>query len=242
MTADPRALVAKGSRILAENGHSDMVWGHLSMRDPGGAGVWIKPAGLGFEEIDPSDVHLLSWEGEILEGEGPKHLEAHIHLEVMRARPDVMAVIHSHPEAAVTLAATGMPLLAIGHEATFFTPPDVARFHETGDLIRTPELGQSVAHALGERNALLLVNHGIVVAESSVERAVFGAILLEKASRMTLAAATAMGGVTSTLLTSDNDEALAKRDRCYSDTQVGHGWNYLERTTRTSATPSGGVG
>ncbi|SOD99404.1 class II aldolase/adducin family protein [Blastococcus haudaquaticus] len=152
--ADPREAVAVGCRILAAHGHADMVWGHLSVRDDAGRGLWLKRAGVGFDELVPDDVHLLSWDGELLEGDGPVHLEHHIHTEVMRARADVGAVVHSHPESAVTLAATGLPLQPLGHEGTFFTPPDVPRYTETGDLIRTGELGRSVAAALGERNAL----------------------------------------------------------------------------------------
>lgn len=139
---DSKERVILGSRVLAENGHSDMVWGHLSVRDPDGHGVWIKRSGLGLEELTVEDVQLVSWDGEILEGRGAVHLEHHIHTEVMRARTDVDAVIHSHPDAAVTLAATGLPLTPLSHEATYFTPPDIARFTETGDLIRTRELGE----------------------------------------------------------------------------------------------------
>jgi L-fuculose-phosphate aldolase len=230
MSVDQREAVVTGCRVLAENGHSDMVWGHLSLRDADGRGIWIKRAGLGFEELAASDIQLVGWNGELIDGEGDVHVECHIHLETLRARPDVGAVVHSHPEAAVTLASTGLPLLPIGHEATFFVPADIPRFTETGDLIRTPELGAAVARVLADRNAVLLVNHGIVVAESSVERAVFGAVLLERAARMTLAAAAAVGDV-SLLSVSDEAEARAKRAACYSDRQVTHGWNYLVRTT-----------
>ncbi|SDY79085.1 class II aldolase/adducin family protein [Herbiconiux ginsengi] len=238
MTDDLRSSVVLGSRVLAENGHSDMVWGHLSLRDPAGRGIWIKRAGLGFEELTSDDIHLVGWDGERVEGGGDVHLECHIHLEVMRARADVSSVVHSHPEAAVTLAGTGIPLLAVGHEACFFAPGDLPRFTETGDLIRDPALGRSVAATLGERNAALLVDHGIVVAESSLPRAVFGAVLLERAARMTLAAVSAAGGV-GNVAHSSQAEALAKRDRCYSDRQVGHGWDYLVRRLRTDTERKG---
>ncbi|WP_129667072.1 class II aldolase/adducin family protein [Phytoactinopolyspora endophytica] len=223
-----RELVSTGCRVLAANGHSDLVWGHLSARDPDGRGVWLKRAGLGFDEIGPDDVQLLSWDGELLAGQGPVHLEHHIHIEVLRARRDVAAVVHSHPEAAVALAATGLALQPVGHEATFFTPPDVPRFDRTGDLIRTSELGAEVAGVIGPHNAALLVNHGVVVAESSVERAVFGAVVLEKACRAQLLAVSAVGA--DRLIASPDEEALAKRERCYSARQVSLGWQYLVRS------------
>lgn len=222
-----RREVVDGGLILAGNGHSDLVWGHLAIRDTEDRGIWIKRSGIGFEEVAEDDVQLVGWDGALLAGRGSVHIEHHIHTEIMRARPDVVCSVHTHPEAAVTFASIGEPLAAVGHEATLFTPPDIARFTLTGDLIRTRELGVAVAESIGERNALLLVNHGVVVVGSSVDDAVFAAVLLEKACRMQLAAMSAAGG--RRLLASSEAEALQKRDRCYSPTQMGHGAGYLRR-------------
>ncbi|MFC3961518.1 class II aldolase/adducin family protein [Nocardia jiangsuensis] len=227
---DQRAAVVEAGKVLAANGHSDLVWGHLSLRDADGRGFWLKRPGLGFEELRTSDIQLLGFDGEVVLGEGAPHLERFIHSEVLRARPDVQCVIHTHPEAATAFAATGLPLLPVGHEATMFVPPDIARFTETGDLIRTPGLGRSVAAALGERNALLLVNHGVVVAGPSIGDAVFAAVLLEKACRMQLTAAAAAGA--EPLRVSGEAEARTKRARVYAPGQVRAGWNFLQREQR----------
>lgn len=71
-------------------------------------------------------------------------------------------MVRSHAEAAVAFAATGMPLEAVGHEGTLFVPPDIARFPGAGDLIRDPERAADLAHAPGDRNAVLLPRHGLV--------------------------------------------------------------------------------
>ena len=47
----------------------------------------MKASGLGFEEVGPDQVLLVSWDGEVLEGTGRRHVEFPIHTEVMRARP-----------------------------------------------------------------------------------------------------------------------------------------------------------
>ncbi|WP_369406763.1 class II aldolase/adducin family protein [Blastococcus haudaquaticus] len=73
-----------------------------------------------------------------------------------------------------------------------------------------------------------LVNHGIVVAESDVRRAVFGAVLMEKACRMQLVAAAAVGA--GALRASSDEEAEEKRGRVYGDRQLGLGWDYLVRS------------
>src|SRR4051794_17935840 len=154
-----REEVALGCRVLGLEDQGDLVWGHVSARDPGGRGVWMKASSYGFEEIAPQRVILVARDGEVVEGEGRRHAEYPIHTEVMAARADVGAVVHTHARDAVALAATGHPLRPISHEATLFVPPAIARFTQTGDLILTAELGRDVAAALGDRNALMLVNH-----------------------------------------------------------------------------------
>ena len=218
-------LVSLGCRVLSAEGHGDLVWGHVSARDPEGRGAWMKAATFGFEEVSEDRVLLVSPDGEVLEGRGRRHAEYPIHTEVLRARDEVGAVVHTHAPSAVAFAALELPLHPISHEGTLFVPPDVARFTRTGDLILTPELGRDVAGSLGDRNAVLLVNHGIVTVGPDVPTAVMTAILLERACRIQLAA---MAGGELRRWSSDR-EALAKRDHCYSPQLLAQAWAYLCR-------------
>lgn len=220
-----REQVARASQVLALEDHGDLVWGHVSARDPEGRGVWMKASTWGFEEITPSRVLLAGWNGEVLAGEGRRHAEYPIHTEIMRARPDVHCVVHTHAPHAVAFAALAQPLRPISHEGTFFVPPDIARFTKTGDLILTRELGEAVAAALGSRNALLLVHHGIVTAGPDVHTAVVGAILLERACWKQLVAM-AVGDLATW---SSDEEALSKREHCYSPELMRQAWAYLVR-------------
>jgi ribulose-5-phosphate 4-epimerase/fuculose-1-phosphate aldolase len=220
-----RSLVATGCRVLGEAGQGDLIWGHVSVRDPGGRGVWMKAAGLGFEEVGLEEVILVGWDGQVLEGQRPRHAEYPIHTEVVRARPEVGAVVHTHPRAAVALGALGVPLRPISHEGNLFVPPELARFSATGDLILTTELGGQVAAALADRNALLLVNHGIVTVGPDVPTAVMTAIFLERACATQLLAMSA-GGLAHW---SDPQESLAKRDHCYGPPLIRGAWAYLVR-------------
>src|ERR671935_2062205 len=152
-----RTDVALGCRILAREDQGDFVWGHVSARDPGGRGVWMKASTLGFEEIGPENVILVSWTGDVLAGEGRRHAEYPIHTELMRARGDVAAVVHTHAPWAVAFASAEQPLRPVSHEGTLFVPPEVARFTRTGDLIATRELGEHLAAEVGDRNAAFMV-------------------------------------------------------------------------------------
>ena len=214
--------MALGCRILDTEDQGDFVWGHVSARDPGGRGVWMKAASLGFDEIGAEQVILVSWEGEVLEGAGRRHLEYPIHTELMRARPDVGAVVHTHAPWSVAFAATCEPLRPISHEGTLFVPPDVARFTKTGDLVLTAELGRDLAETVGERDAALMVHHGIVTCGEDVPSAVMAAVFLERACRTNVRALAAGGPKT----WSSDEEALAKRAHVYS---AHAAWDYLAR-------------
>ena len=131
--------------------------------------------------MTPDRVHLVSEDGQVLEGDGQRHSEYPIHTEVMIARPDVGGVVHTHPPHAVALAATGQALRPVSHAANYFVPPDVPRFTGTGDLILSRDLGREVAAALGSGTAIFLVNHGIVTAGPDLRTATVAAVLLERA-------------------------------------------------------------
>lgn len=221
-----RHLVSLGCRVLGEADQGDLIWGHVSARDPQGRGVWMKAAGWGFEEVGPEQVLLVSWSGEVLEGDGRRHAEFPIHTEVMRARSDVGSVIHTHSPAAVALGSLGVPLRPISHEANLFVPPELARYTQTGDLILSADLGRSIATALGDRNAAMMVNHGIVVAGPDVQTAAVTAFLLDRACRIQLTAMAAGGWPT----WSSPQESLAKREHCFPEPLLASAWDYLVRS------------
>ncbi|MBX6753839.1 MAG: class II aldolase/adducin family protein [Thermorudis peleae] len=226
---DPRELVALGCRVLGLEEQDDFIWGHVSLRDPAGRGVWMKASGLGFDEVTPADVILIGWDGRVLEGTRPRHSEYPIHTEILKRRPDVQSVVHAHPVYATAFAALGEPLRPISHEATAFVPPDVPRFTMTGDLITTEALGQALAETLGEASAVFLVHHGVVTVGPDVPTAVFRALLLDRACRKQLIA---MSAGTLQRWSSD-DEARAKREHCYSPRQVYAAWEFLVRRVRS---------
>lgn len=220
-----RELVARGCNILGANGHEDYVWGHVSARDPSGRGVWMKAATYGFEEITGDHVVLVSFDGEVLHGDHPRHSEWPIHTEMLRARPDVGAVVHSHPPHSIALGATGQPLRPLSHAGTLFVPPEVPRFTKTANLIITPEMGGDVAQVIGDQHAMLLVNHGIVTTGKDVRDAVIRAVLLEKAAHQQVLTYT-LGDPTRW---SDDEESLAKRGTVWSEHHLVMLWDYLCR-------------
>ena len=224
-----RETVALSSRIMAASGSGDLIWGHVSARDPEGRGVWLKQASFGLEEITPERVHLVSDDGEVLEGGGQRHSEYPIHTEIMAARPDVGGVVHVHSRYSVALAASGVELRPVSHEANYFAPLGVPRFTRTADLILTRELGIDVANALGRAEAVFLVNHGVAVVGQDLQSATVAAIVLDRACRQQLLTE-GYGGQPSW---SNAEESLAKREHIYGGNACHQVWDYLVRQLAT---------
>ncbi|MFI6350985.1 class II aldolase/adducin family protein [Streptomyces sp. NPDC050560] len=229
---DPVRETVRANTALAAAGQSDMVWGHASVRDPEGRGVWMKASGWGFEEIDADRVVLVSPDGEVLSGGGRRHIEYPIHTELLAARPDAGAVVHTHSTAAVAFAALDVPLRALSHDAVPFVRPDVPRFTGTGSLVMTRALGGELAAAVGEAAGCLVPQHGLVTVGPDAASAVMYAVLLDRACRTQLTAMAA-----GPLRRWSDDEEIARKLReTWPASQLHAGYRYLcrlaERTGR----------
>jgi len=218
-----REEVVQAGRALAVAGLSDMVWGHASVRDPDGRGVWIKASGWGFEEVDAERVLLVAPSGDVLDGTGRRHIEYPIHTEIMDRRPDVGAVVHTHAPALAAFASLDEPLRPLSHDGIPFAR--LARFTRTGALIATAELGRALAETLGDGNAALMPHHGAVTAGPDPATAVMYAVLLERACRTQLMAMAAGGPRT----WSDEDETAFKNEQVWNPAQLEAGYRYLLR-------------
>jgi ribulose-5-phosphate 4-epimerase/fuculose-1-phosphate aldolase len=185
----------------------------------------MKSAGWGLAEIDTAKIVLVSPEGEVAWGEGPRHIEYPIHTEIMEARPDVGSVVHTHSPAANEFAALDVALRPLDHAGSLFCYPDIPRFTLTGGLIKTRELGAALAGALGGARACLMPQHGIVAVGPDAPAAVMTAVLLDRACRTQLNAMAA-GPLRRW---GDAEDTVAKRADVWSDRQLRAGWEYLLR-------------
>jgi L-fuculose-phosphate aldolase len=223
---DLRAKLAQGCRILAMEGHADVIWGHLSVRDEHDpSNFWMKASAVGLEEITADDVVLLDFDGAKVAGHRQRHNEFPIHAEILRRRPEINAVVHTHPVLSTVLGSSAHAIRPVTHEGCYFYPPAIPIFSETSDLILTREQGQAVADTLGDHSTLLMRNHGVVIASRSVEEAVVASMLLEKAARAQLTAI-ALG---ETVSVTPDDEALSKRQHIYHAEGIFRAWQYLVR-------------
>jgi len=225
MTEKLRQKMINAGRVLVDEGQGDYVWGHISARLPDNPNRFLmKPGCIGIEEMTEDNIITVDIEGERVIGEWPRHNEVYIHSEVLRARPDIQCVIHTHPEYAVAFSSLGKELMPMSNDGTMFSS-GVPIFSETTDLIVNQERGKAVARTLGNKGALILRNHGIVTAGSTIEEAVFLAIKLEKACRIQMLAEQAGGP----RLFVKEEELAAKRARTNRGDSQGNAFSYLVR-------------
>ena len=176
--------LATASRILALGGHEDATLGHVSLRDPDGRGVWLKRRGLGLSEVRTADDFVLvDFDGNKIAGDGRRHSEWPLHTEIMRARPEIRASAHSHPEYATLIAALDTKFKLVTQDGLRIRHQKVARYTATADLIRTRERGREVAVALGDANVILLRNHGLSFFAESVRELALAGLNIERAAR-----------------------------------------------------------
>ena len=216
--------LAQACRILEKEGHGDLSLGHVSLRDPDGRGFWLKRNRAGLGEIrGPQDFVLVSFSGEKLAGEGGRHSEWPIHAEILKARPDVQVVAHTHAFHTSLLSGADEPLLPYTLDADYFV--ELPRHADEVALVTTPAEGAALAASLGPHFAVLMANHGVTFCGTSVEHATCVGVFLEKACR-----AHVLGKAAGLRPSPLSSEVRAKRHaQIMTPVHIEHSWDYLCR-------------
>ncbi|RJX24196.1 MAG: class II aldolase/adducin family protein [Dethiobacter sp.] len=217
--------VALACNILSLEGHGDITLGHVTAREQGSEYLYMKPKGIGLDEVTARDIIMINLDGKKIAGHRGLHSEYPIHTEICRVRPEINCVIHTHPPFSTALAASDRKLRPVSHEGVLFTNLPV--FTETTELIVKPEQGKAIAEKLGRQKAMLMRNHGVVVVGESVEEAAIYAVLLEKAAKMQFY--TELLGAyhwTSEI------EVYRKKEQIYHPQNIKNFWNYFVRKVK----------
>jgi HCOMODA/2-hydroxy-3-carboxy-muconic semialdehyde decarboxylase len=191
----PDAALARelvdANRILYEQGVVDG-FGHVSVREEGRAERFLLARSMAPALVRASDILAFDLDGNALGGDArAPYLERFIHGEIYRARPDVMAVVHSHSPCVIPFGVvSGAPLRPICHMSGFLHPQApvfeirAAAGPASDMLIRNRALGAALARSLGAHAVVLMRGHGSTVVGSNLRQAVFRAVYTEVNARL----------------------------------------------------------
>ena len=193
-------LVA-ANRILADQGVLDG-WGHVSVRHPRDPNRYLLSRSRAPELINADDIMEFDLDSNPVDARGrPLYTERFIHGEIYRARPDVVAIVHTHAPALIPFGISKVPLKPVYHRSAFIAAGvPVFEIREragmTDMLIRDQALGRALADALGNHPAALMRGHGAVVVGPSLQRVVGRSIFLPLNATLQMQAAALGGPVT----------------------------------------------
>jgi L-fuculose-phosphate aldolase len=191
--ADLREQVAQVGMEALARGIVHGTAGNMSIRDPESGLIAISPSGIPYPDVTPADVVIVNDAGDIVDGRRKPSSETPLHTMVMRARPDVRAIVHTHSHYSTVVSCIRPYLPPILTEVCLVVGArvPVTRYGLTG----TPDFGESVIEVLEpDSRAIILKNHGLICFGDSFAAALGIAEVVEEGARVYVNALAANGG------------------------------------------------
>jgi L-fuculose-phosphate aldolase len=207
-----REQIIATCRQLGTQGLNQGTSGNVSVRVGASPaeGFLLTPTSLDYDKMEPADIVHVSPEGACTGGRRPSS-ELPFHLAIMRARPDVRAIIHTHSTQATAVSCLRRAIPALHYLVALFGGNDIrcAEYATFG----TDELSANLVRALAGRRAALMANHGLVVAGDNLAHVLALTVEAEQLARLYLA--TLATGVAPVVLDDAEIVRVAERFRAY---------------------------
>jgi L-fuculose-phosphate aldolase len=176
-----RRSIIDHCRQMNATGLNQGTSGNISLRH--GGTMLITPSAIPYAEMTPEMIAAMPIDGEDGAWSGPNRpsVEWRFHLDILRARPEVGAVVHTHATFSTILAIARKPIPACHYMIAAFGGPDV----RVADYARygTKALSDNVLKAIAGRSACLMANHGMIATGASLDTAMWAAVELETIAR-----------------------------------------------------------
>ena len=184
-----RVQLAAAYRIVDLMGWAELIWTHTTVRVPGPEHHFlINPYGLRFDEVRASNLVKVDMDGRIIGDQGQEINPAGfvIHSAIHMTRPDVRCIMHTHTVAGMAVAALESGLLPISMYALGYY--ERVAYHDFEGPSLDMDERQRLAANLGDKNVLILRNHGLLTCGETVAQAFVRMYRLERACQVQLAA------------------------------------------------------
>jgi ribulose-5-phosphate 4-epimerase/fuculose-1-phosphate aldolase len=159
--------------------------GNLSVRDATGL-IAVTPHDIEYANMTRDDIVVLDLDGNQVEGWREPSEESAVHLSVFRGRPEVNAVVHSEPVNANVFGVLGRPIDAVLVSLLVFNkgPVPAMPFMPSG----SSDFGEEMLRVMGDGNAVIWGNHGLLTCAPTLREAVRGSVAVESAAEVLLKA------------------------------------------------------
>lgn len=185
--------VCRANLSLAEYGLVMFTFGNVSAIDPDSGLMVIKPSGIPYEEMKPSDMVVVTPDCKIVEGDKLPSTDAPTHAALYRSFPSIGGVVHTHSTYATAWAQAGksLPCLGTTHADYFYGSVPVTRRLKPEEIASEYENNTGLAIAecfMGsdpmEIPAVLVVSHGPFSWGRNAGEAVHNAVILEELAKI----------------------------------------------------------
>lgn len=176
-----RQEVLEAALALRKFGLVWMAGGTVCVRDPQSGHVAVTPSGLGYSDLRPEDIPLVDIDMNPIEGKFRPSVATNLWTAIMKARPEINAVVHTHSPYATAFSVINQPIPIITEtQADWFGQPvQVARYaHIEADHFVTAPV-----EALGDGFGVLLGQHGPITVGKTLHDALERAVTLEEAAK-----------------------------------------------------------
>lgn len=172
-----RAEIVVRCKELDERGLNRGASGNMSARM--GDSIVITPSAIPYVDLEPDMLAVMPLASEGGEWTGPlkPSTEWRFHLELMRSRPEINAVVHTHAQFSTILSIARKPIPAIHYMMTAFGGMEIPCCDY--ECYGTPELSDAILSAMGSMNGCLMANHGMLTVGANLGRATWLAFELE---------------------------------------------------------------
>jgi ribulose-5-phosphate 4-epimerase/fuculose-1-phosphate aldolase len=182
---EARKTVLEAARKMAEKGLVAGTSGNISLRLPADGKkqlMAITPTSKYYDTLNIDDIPIIDFDGQRVAGDLAPSIETTLHIGIYRARKDINAIIHTHSvyASAAAVAGTDIPPLLEDQVVLLGGEIKLAGYAPSG----SPELATNAVAALGERNAVLLANHGAIGTGRTMRDAFTACELIEKTAKV----------------------------------------------------------
>ena len=193
MLEELKEKVYRANLELVQHGLVIFTWGNVSAVDRASGLVVIKPSGVSYDDMKPSDMVVVDLDGKVVEGGLNPSSDTPTHLELYKAFPDIGGVVHTHSTYAVAWAQAGMDIPNIGttHADYFHDGVPCTRDMRRDEVFGAYEMqtGRVIVERFAGMNpndtpGVLVRNHGPFTWGTDASNAVHNAVVLEEVAKM----------------------------------------------------------